>query len=194
MAKVLSGLGVLDEVKSKVEEMSRIMLFDHADNEYNHLLIGDMQWEDLEVEMTLDSGCVDHVMDEGEAPGYCILQSRGSLRKQNFIVGNGAEVPNRGEIHLNLEAKVDGVDKLLQSTFQVAKITRPLMSVSRICDQGLRCLFDNEKAAILNAAGETVCEFKRRGGLYVACMKLKKPNDDKQDHDRALPFRRQSGR
>ena len=64
----------------------------------------------------------------------------------------------------------------VQSIFQVAEITRPLMSVSRICDQGLKATFDNEKAVITNKAGEVVAEFQRRGGLYVTTMTLKKPS------------------
>ena len=58
------------------------------------------------------------------------------------MVGNGQRVPNEGELHLNMEA--DGVP--LQSVFQVAEITRPLMSVGRVCDQGLTAKFDKEKA------------------------------------------------
>ena len=64
--------------------------------------------------------------------------------------------------------------------FQVAEITRPLMSVSRICDQGLECLFTKEGAKILTQSGETVATFQREGGLYTATMRLKapKPVDD----------------
>ena len=49
------------------------------------------------------------------------------------------------------------------------------MSVSKICDQDLVCTFDRTKAIVSNEKGEVVCEFLRRGGLYVANMKLKKP-------------------
>ena len=53
------------------------------------------EWEDIEIAITLDSGCADHVMDAGEAPGYSVLPSAGSRRGQNFIVGDGAKVPNK---------------------------------------------------------------------------------------------------
>ena len=58
------------------------------DDEYNQALPGDT-WEDLEIQVTLDSGCVEHVMDAGEAPGYCVLERAGSKRKHHFVVGNG---------------------------------------------------------------------------------------------------------
>ena len=76
------------------------------DGEYDEVLLGD--WEDIETEVTLDLGCVDHAMDAAEAPGYCILESAGSKRKQNFVVGNGQRCPNKGEMHFNLEARVGG--------------------------------------------------------------------------------------
>ena len=107
-----------------------------------------------------------------------MLQSAGSKRKQNFVVGNGHKIPNKGEVHLNLEAEVLGSKNQLQTIFQVADITRPLMSVSKICDQGLKCVFDKDKATVLNDKGEMVCEFQRRGGLYVTTMKLKRPVEE----------------
>ena len=124
-------------------------------------------------------------MDAGEAPGYCVLESAGSKRKQHFIVGNGHKIPNKGEVHLNLDAGQGP----LQAIFQVAGITRPLMSVSKICDQGLRCIFDDDRAVVTNKqTGAVVCEFQRSGGLYVATMTLKRPTDLGKS---PAPFRRQ---
>ena len=74
-----------------------------VDDDYDYALIGDT-WQDIEIEITLDSGCVEHVLDAGDAPGYCLLQSAGSKRKQNFVVGNGHKILNKGEVHFNLEA------------------------------------------------------------------------------------------
>ena len=59
-----------------------------------------------------------------------------------------------------------------QSIFQMAKIARPLMSVSRICDEGLRCVFHAEKAEVLGVDGTVICEFQRQGGFYEGRMKL----------------------
>ena len=84
-------------------------------------------------------------------------------------------MPNKGQVLLNLES---GTNKRpIKSTFQVAEITRPLMSVSRICDLGMKCLFDNVKADVIDQNGDVVCSFIRDGGLYVAKMKFKKPDN-----------------
>ena len=86
-------------------------------------------------------------------------------------MGNGAKVPNDGQCMLNLER--NGLP--IQSTFRIAGITRPLMSVGRVCDQGLKCEFNDKEALVVDKNGRTVCRFERRGGLYVAKLKLKSP-------------------
>ena len=43
-----------------------------SDDNYDKAILG-ADWEDLEIEVTLDSGCVDHVMGSFDAPGYCSL-------------------------------------------------------------------------------------------------------------------------
>ena len=131
------------------------------------------QWVNTTSMITLDSGCCEHVMDISDAPGYraFIDESAGSKRRQNFVVGNGQKVPNEGEITLNLA--MDG--RPLQSTFQDAGVTRPLMSVGRVCDQGLDCLFSKSSAKILSAQGEVLAVFERDGGLYTSTMRLKAP-------------------
>ena len=80
-------------------------------------------------------------------------------------------MPNEGQIQLNMESG----NVLLQSVFQVAGVTRPLISVGRVCDYGLKCIFDEEKALVVDKDGEKICRFERRGGLYVARLKLKSP-------------------
>ena len=147
---------------------------------------------ETEIEVTIDSGCCEHVLDLMDAPGYdgCLSESPGSLRGQNFVVGNGQRIRNEGQITLNMETL--GADPhSVASTFQVAEVTRPLMSVSRICDQDFKCLFDKTKAEIFTVKsdgtlGDVVCTFKREGGLYVAKLKLKCPSIGKP-----APFGRQ---
>ena len=77
---------------------------------------------------------------------------------------------------LNLESDLAGTKRRHTSTLQVAEFTRPLMSVSRVCDQGMRCIFEDTHALIVNKnSGKEVTRFDRVGGLYVARMKLTPP-------------------
>ena len=149
------------------------------------------EWVDVDIEVALDSGCCDHVMDTEQcAPGYEVHESEGSRRGAAFLVGNGERIPNEGEVHLNLVATAtNGSGTLVQSVFQVAEVNRPLMSVSKVCDNGFACIFTKDGAYVLEGDRlgqleglESASKFERHNGLYTAKMKLKPPE----------PFRRQA--
>ena len=147
--------------------------------EINILTVADPQeilattaWEDVEFEVALDSGSVVHVCAPSDIPGYHVGESPGSKRGQEFLMGDGGTIPNLGQSQLNLS---EG-DKDMRSVFQVAAVTRPLMSVGRICDQGHSITFNSVMAVVHAADGTELCKFERKsGGLYVAKLKLRNP-------------------
>ena len=132
---------------------------------------------DCDIEIALDSGCSDHVMDVEEcAPGYQIVESPGSKRGGGFIVGNGERVLNEGQSSLLLESSSRlGGTQQFNSVLQAARISRPLMSVSKICQNGFKCVFNEDEAQVLDAQNRVACVFAKKGGLYVTRMKLKAP-------------------
>ena len=143
--------------------------------ETNEILAVD-EYREIDIEVMLDSGCCKHVMDAEDAPGYTVMPSAGSRRGQNFIVGNGQRIPNEGEVHLSLLAPAGGDEQTpVQSVFQIAEITRPLMSVSQICDQGYACVFTKDGAEVMDDDRNIVARFERSNGLYVASMRLRPP-------------------
>ena len=80
---------------------------------------------------------------------------------------------------------VGGDARNVQGCFQVANVTCPLMSVSKVCDQGLRCIFGDERATIVDkTTGKEIATSERRGGLYIAKMKLKAPTGFTQPQKR----------
>ena len=81
---------------------------------------------------------------------------------------------NQGQKHLNL----DTGSSQINSIFQIAKVTRPLMSVGRITDGGYNVIFDKEKAIVRDQEGKEVCRFVSQNGkgLYVCKLKLTKPS------------------
>ena len=138
-------------------------------------LLANEAWQDVEFEVALDSGSQDHVCDEIDCPGYVTEPSPGSMRGQCFIVGNGGRLDNKGQRSLNLEPLNDDSTPL-KSCFQIAKVTRPLMSVGRICDNGMKVEFTHNKAIVINPEGVHVCAFERKpGGLYTCKFRLKNP-------------------
>ena len=130
--------------------------------------------EDLEFEVALDSGSVVHVCALDDCPGYLLQESPGSKNGQRFMMGDGGEIANLGQKQLNLTDNALGSD--VQSIFQIAAVTRPLMSVGKICDEGHEVTFSNVCATVRNKAGIELCKFHRdSGGLYVAKLKLRNP-------------------
>ena len=80
---------------------------------------------------------------------------------------------NKGQMTLAL---VTEDNQKIFSTFQVCAINRPLWSVGKICDSGCSVNFEADKAVVKQKkTGKTVCTFMRKGGLYIANLKLCKP-------------------
>ena len=128
-----------------------------------------------QIEIALDSGAGEHVASISIAADYPVEESAGSRAGQHFIAAGGARIPNEGQFTLALRSgdleKKKGKD--IKTTFQVAKVTRPLWSVGRICDEGFEVKFTNNEAYVLTKEGKEVCKFNRKGGLYVAELHLK---------------------
>ena len=128
-------------------------------------------------EVALDSGAGEHVASSKDAPQYAVVASQGSRAGQHFIAANNQRIPNEGQMTLALRAESCGKKKgrEIQSTFQVAKVSRPLWSVGRICDEGFDVRFTKTEALVLKPDGSVVCRFERRGGVYIAKMSLRNP-------------------
>ena len=142
--------------------------------EPEHILVNEEAWKDLEFEVALDSGSVVHVCSLEDCPGYKLTESPGSRRGQEFLMGDGGTIPNLGQSQLNLSDNT--VNRDIQSVFQIAAVTRPLMSVGRICDEGHSITFDAVMAVVHSKEGSELCRFQRNpGGLYVAKLKLRSP-------------------
>ena len=163
--EALDALGVADDV------IDRMLIMEAEECDEAAL---NVEWTDIDIEVVLDSGCSDHVMDvEREAPGYLISDSPGSKQGRGFIVGNGERVDNEGQSAFVLESTVrPGESQQFVSTFQAARITRPLMSVSKICSNGFKCLFDEGQARIVDAEDNVACIFEKRGGLYLSLIHI----------------------
>ena len=89
-------------------------------------------------------------------------------------MGDGGTIPNLGQSQLNLtDAQTD---RDLESIFQIAAVTRPLMSVGKICDEGHTVTFSDVMAVVHSKDGAELARFQRNnGGLYVAKLKLRSP-------------------
>ena len=78
----------------------------------------------------------------GGAPGYDVEASQGSTRGQKFVVGDGNQILNDSEVRFNLQTIEDSANDI-GSTLQVAKVSRPHMSVGKICDNGMKVVLSS---------------------------------------------------
>ena len=109
-------------------------------------------------------------MNPEDCPGAAIRKSEGSKAGRGFLAADNNRIANEGETELNL---VTG-QRQIRSTFQMAKVSRPLMSVGKICDAGHKMLFDSKCAIVYDLKGKEICRFMRKGGLYLIKFRIKR--------------------
>ena len=146
------------------------------DEELHNAETTNNEFLDVEIEIAADSGASEHVAADTDAPTYKVEESAGSRSGQHFVGAGGHRMANRGQMKLNMRADNGRKGRDVRTTFQVARATRPLMSVSKICDAGMTMRFTSAMAVIEDNKGKEVCRFLRKGGLYIASMMLKNPD------------------
>ena len=146
------------------------------DEELHSAETANNEFLDVEIEIAADSGASEHVAADTDAPTYKVEESAGSRSGQHFVGAGGHRMANSGQMKLDMRADNGRKGRDVRTTFQVARATRPLMSVSKICDAGMTMRFTSAMAVIEDNKGKEVCRFLRKGGLYIASMKLKNPN------------------
>ena len=168
-----------DEGNNPWEEVHEDVFYDcdwaSAEDAEAHVLEGEAFDElnvadgsvDNTIQIALDSGAGEHVASRSIAPKYSVVESAGSKAGQHFVAAGGARIANEGQFKLRLRSggPAQGEGKDIESTFQVAKVTRPLWSVGRICDEGFSINFTQTEAVVQNKLGKAVCKFHRKGGL-----------------------------
>jgi hypothetical protein len=151
--------------------MAPLNLFEIVAADEPLLMAGD-SWSDLEFELALDSGAVVRVCAPEDCPGCLLAESPGSRQGQRFLMGHGVTIANLGQKRLHLSDD----DRDLCSMFQIAAVTRPSMSVGKICDEGHNITFDAVQPIVRDKDSAELCKFHRTpGGLYVAKMRLRNP-------------------
>ncbi len=126
------------------------------------------------IKIAMDSGAGDHVASPEDVEGFAIEESPNSKAGRNFVAANGGKIRNHGQSMVKMRTK-DGMR--VASTFQVADVTRPLYSVSKLCDAGYDVPFKKDEA-LVTKDGKIIHRFHSEGGLYVAEMHI---GDDGQD-------------
>ena len=119
------------------------------------------------VEVVLHSGAADSVCPKDMCTWFEVVDSEASKAGVYYTAANGGKLFNLGQT--NVPIALDNVSRTM-ATFQVADVSRPLMSVSKVCEMGNRVIFGMSGGYILNIATGSTTEFEMKDGIYVFKM------------------------
>ena len=151
------------------DELAELVLMPLELDEDDVLVAGE---EEIEIVVAYDTAAVDNVCSKEDLPGLQVVPSNGSKQGRGFVAANGQRIDNEGEIHVVMEPS--GMRNSVGTTFQIAEVSRPLLSASRVADAGYEAHV-NALVATISRDGKPVAKFHRKGGLYLATMKVRRP-------------------
>ena len=141
-------------------------------------------WEDkkwVKVDSVMDSGAAAPVTPPSMMPNVKVEPSPGSIRGRNFTSASSHKLKNLGQqgIHACTE---DGEETSV--LFQIADVSKPLVSVAPICEKGSRVIFGKSGGAVQNIYTGRQIPLYRRNGIYILSVWL---IDSEQDFPRPSP-------
>ena len=134
--------------------------------------------DEVEVDVTMDSGCVAHVMPASKIPKGVLIQK--PVQPRNFVAANGGSIRNHGTAKVGLQTSAG---KQINQTVHVAEVTRTLHSTGKCCDAEHEVLYTKDMCTVVPEGTfahmlkgvKKIAEYPRRdGGLYTARMKAKR--------------------
>ena len=134
----------------------------------------DEEWEWINV--TVDSGAVDHVVDEECAKQFGRRETEMSRRKGYYTAANDTKIYNEGEREIRgftAEGKKAGM------TFQVCAVNGPLGAVRKMCREGNRVIFDEDGSYIEHKESGTRTKINDVGESYVLRLRVPKKVEEK---------------
>ena len=113
---------------------------------------------------TVDSGAADHVIPRGWIAFIHILESIGSRMGVTYIAANGSRINSEGEQRVPFMTREGS---WMEIVFQVARVNKPLLSVSKLIDSDMRVVFDKSGSYIYNKLTGDIVRVKRERGVFV---------------------------
>ena len=133
----------------------------------------------VRVESVMDSGASTPVAPPSMMPGMPVKPSEGSRRGQKWSSASKHKIRNLGEQRLKAVTEEGEETEVL---FQIADVSKPLVSVSAICERGNRVIFGRSGGVVQSLSTGKLIPFERRNGIYILSLWL-------EDESEA-PFRR----
>ena len=123
----------------------------------------------VRVDSVVDSGASAPVAPPTMLPGVPIVPSEGSRRGQEYTSASKHKLKNLGQQQIKACTEDGDPTSVL---FQIADVSKPLVSVSSICEKGNRVIFGRSGAVVQNIRTGREIPFYRRNGIYVLSLWL----------------------
>ena len=92
---------------------------------------------------------------------------------------------NEGQFNVDMISPMEGTE--IKLCTQVTKVTRPLLSVTKITEEGkLEVLCRKDKAVVVDLRGKVLATFPKKNCVYICMMKVRNPR-----YKNGEPFPRQ---
>ena len=127
-----------------------------------------MSLDKKKIKFTEDSGAAETVCKKTDATDFPTIYG-GSESLTKYIMPNGEIVENDGEKHLKVKT-AEG-EKFIVRT-QLTNVRKPLMSVSKVCDEGNIVVFMQNGGYIQSEKTGEKTSFSREGNVYALEMDL----------------------
>ena len=113
------------------------------------------------VSAIMDSGSAECVAQESIAKSIPLVETEASRQGQTYHAANRGVIKNKGLKTVTMYSETGDQYRV---GYQITDVTRPLNSVSGVCDQGNNVLFTQTGGWIINHA---TGRFPREHGVYV---------------------------
>ena len=114
--------------------------------------------------LTVDSGAAHHVMPIGSLLMFLVVKSIGSMRGLHSVAADGTRIPNVGQQLIKF-MNLGGT--WAQLLFQIAAISKPLVSMSKLNEAGCKVVFDENNFYIMHKKTKRVIKMKKEKGVFV---------------------------
>ena len=142
--------------------------------------LGHTGW--TEIKVTVDSGACDTVMPLSMCAHIPHLPSEMSKNGGVYEVANKETIPNVGERRCVVMTSNGGGEKRI--TFQIADVHKPLLSISKLADQGFACVLTRDGGWLEHIETGERIPVQREGSLYTLNMWIKDDQDPGQGFGR----------
>ena len=175
-----SQIAPRDNVEAQMRDSSLNIITTEAD-----LNVGIMNIESglvwMQVPCAVDSGACSHVAPPNL---FAILGPKTLIEKPKFFGADGSPIENFGECPV--KAVLDD-NTQMNTLFNIAKITRPLLSVTQMTNNGHQVVFGKDESYVRISNSAKKIKLRKDGQLWMLDMWVQVP----EDIARASPFARQ---